>query len=516
VTSRRDPALRPAARLPRRRSLAADGRKTAVALAVLFAVAAAGTAGTAVAGAGVGPVVGAGAGLVVVVIVAMLGVSTDRIMWITVSVLVLTITWNGIRVHGGAVGDVFMAMAFAAVVVHYVLHKRSPGLPPWLLLAGLGFLLAGLLVVMFPPNLGLANRAIVQQESLLIVPGYLPPRSDLSFLIEFELSVVLVPLIVAAAATNRRRCTQLLNLWALGTVVNAAVGIADLAGLHLAPNPIAASRSSGLTIHPNYLALSAVMGIPAAMIWIGRSRRWTAAGLVSVAILLGGVYVSGSRAGTVAAAVAVFATALLMPRLRRRAVPLLPYAGMALLVVLTFTKVGSQAIHQLRFGGNTSASGSDLQRGQDAQLAFAQIGARPFAGVGFSVIQDAHDIYLQVLAAGGIVAMAAFLVYLGGLASAARRAWAVAPRDEVVVVTVTIGIWLVNGVFDDQLADKYLYVMPGLLLALSRLGVAAAARDKARRVVGSTSPVVAPAAAGYPAARSPALASPAAGTHSTT
>ncbi len=498
-------------------------RPAALALAILFTVAG---AGFAIVGTGIGPVVGAGAGLVLVVIVAMLGVSTDRIMWIAVSVLVLTITWNGIRVHGGAVGDVFMSVAFAAVVAHYVLHQRSPRLPPWLLLAGLGFLFAGLLVVIFPPNLGLANRAVVQQESLLIVPGYLPPRSDLSFLVEFELSLLLVPLIVAAAATTRRRCTQLLNLWALGTVVNAAVGIADLAGLHLAPNPIAASRSSGLTIHPNYLALSAVMGIPAAMIWIGRSRRWTAAGSVAVAILLGGVYVSGSRAGTVAAAAAVFATALLMPRLRRRAVPLLPYAGMALLVVLLFTKVGSQIIHQLRFGGDPSASGSDLQRGQDAQLAFAQIGARPFAGVGFSVIQDAHDIYLQVLAAGGVVAMTAFLVYLGGLAAAARRAWTVAPRDEVVAVCVTIGIWLVNGVFDDQLADKYLYVMPGLLLGLSRLGVAAASRRTAPRGVVEPLPAVASAAAGYRAGEvasaaghraglPPALASRAAGMHPT-
>jgi O-antigen ligase len=217
----------------------------------------------------------------------------------------------------------------------------------------------------------------------------------------------------------------------------------------------------------------------------------------------------------VAAAVAVFATALLMPRLRRRAVPLLPYAGMALLVVLMFTKVGSQVIHQLRFGGDSSASGSDLQRGQDARLAYTQIGARPFAGVGFSVIQDAHDIYLQVLAAGGVVALAAFLVYLGGLAGAARRAWAVAPREEVVAVCVTIGIWLVNGVFDDQLADKYLYVMPGLLLGLSRLGVAAAARGKARPGIVPASAVAAPAAAGYPAARSPAPASRAAAMHST-
>jgi hypothetical protein len=445
--------------------------KTAVGLATLFAVAA---SGVALAGAGVGPVAGAAAGILVVGAVALLGVSIDRIMWITVSVLVLTITWNGIRVGGGAFGDVFMVAAFASVVGYYLLEQRAPALPSWLVLAGIGFLLAGLLVVIFPPSLGLANRAVVQQESLLIVPGYLPPRSDPSFLAKFELSLVLIPVIVAAAATTRRRCRQLLDLWALGAFVNAAVAVADYAGIaHLAPDPITASRSSGLTIHPNYLALSAVMGIPAAMIWIGRSRRWTVAGVIAVATLLGGVYASGSRAGAVASAAAILLTALALPRFRQRALPLLPFAAMALLVLLTFTKLGSSIAHQVRLGGgDPSAAGSDAQRSQDAHLAIAQIRARPLEGVGFSVIQDAHDIYLQVLAAGGIVAMASFLVYLGGLARAARRAWVRAPRDEVVAALVTISMWLVNGVFDNQLADKYLYVIPGVLLGLSRLAAA--------------------------------------------
>ncbi len=269
-----------------------------------------------------------------------LGITSDRVMWIAVSILVLTISWNGIRVGGGALGDGFMLIAFATVVANHVRERRSPALPSWLVLAGVGFLLAAVLVVIFPPSLGLANRATVQQESLLIVPGYLPPRSDLSFLTKFELSVLLVPLIVAAAATTRRRCRRLLDLWAIGAFVNAAVAVADYVGLaHLAPYPIESDRSSGLTIHPNYLALTAVMGIPAAMMWIGRSRRWSAAGVIAVMTLLGGVYASGSRAGTVAGVGAVLLTGVLVPRFRRGVVPLLPVAGMVLVVLLAFTGI---------------------------------------------------------------------------------------------------------------------------------------------------------------------------------
>ena len=106
-------------------------------------------------------------------------------------------------------------------------------------------------------------------------------------------------------------------------------------------------------------------------------------------------------------------------------------SGIGLVAVALFTKLGQEVIHQLRLGaGDTSAAGSDFQRGADAQLALAQIGARPIQGVGFSVITDAHVIYLQVLAAGGVIAMASFLVVSlrAGRLGSARMGLALARR----------------------------------------------------------------------------------------
>ncbi len=433
----------------------------------------AGFCGVVIGAAALGAYAGFVLGLMLVMLVSLLGISSDRLVWITVSLLVLTITWNGIRIGGGAVGNAFMALAFASVVAHLVLTRRSLALPGWLLVAGAGPLLAALLTLMFPTNLELANRAVVQQESLLgPYPPFLPPRSDLGSLTKFELSLLIVPLVMVVAATTARRCTRLLDLWAIGSVINALVGVLDYGGLHLAPYAIEAHRSSGLTIHPNYLALSSVLAIPAAMLWFGRSRRWNMAAVIALVLLIGGVYASGSRDGIVATAIAIVVTALAVPRLHRIGLLALPILGMGLVAVLVLTNVGRHVIHQLRLGaGDTSAAGSDYQRGADAQLALTQIGARPLEGVGFSVITDAHVIYLQILAAGGVIAMASFLVFLGGLAAAARRAWRVAPRDAVAVAVVTIGVWLVNGVFDNQVADKYLYVIPGILIAMSRLKV---------------------------------------------
>ena len=439
----------------------------------LVTVIAAGFCGLVIGAAALGPYVGFMLGVTVLMLAAMLGVSSERLVWIAVCALVLTITWNGIRIGGGAVGNAFMAIAFASVVAHLILARRSLLLPPWLLVAASGFLLAGLVTLVFPTNLELANRAVVQQETLLgPYPPYLPARSDIGSLFKFELALVIVPLVVVVAASSARKCARLLDLWALGSVINALAGVLDYAGLHVAPYAIEANRSSGLTIHPNYLALSSVLAIPAAMLWFGRSRRWNVAAAAGLCVLLGGVYASGSRDGIVAAAIAIVTTAVAVPRLRRIGLLALPVLGVGLVFVATYTNVGRHVIHQLRLGaGDTSAAGSDYERGADARLALTQIGARPVAGVGFSVITDAHVIYLQVLAAGGVIALISFLTYLGGLGACARRAWRSAPRDLVAAVVVTIAVWLVNGVFDNQVADKYLYVVPGILIALARLQV---------------------------------------------
>ncbi len=446
-----------------------SARRTTLGLLTLFLVAG---GGILLAGTGLGVAAGAAAGILVVGGVVLMGTSADRLMYITVSILVLTVTWNGIRIGGGAFGDVFMVMAFASVVAYLVLERRSPRIPPWLMLAGIGFALAGLLSAIFPQNHELANRALVQQEAVVLVPGYLPPRSDLAFLIKFELSAILVPLLIATAATSRERCARLLDLWTIGTFVNAAVGVLDYAGIHLAPYAIAASRTSGLTIHPNYLALTAVMGTPTAMLWLGRSRRWTVAGIITMITLVAAVYASGSRDGIITVLAVIAITGVAVPRFRKHVVPLLPILAatiaLAVTLVLMFTKLGSHVLHQIRLGGNDpSAAGSDIQRSADAKVALLQIRTRPLEGVGFSVIEDAHDIYLQVLAAGGAIAMVAFLTYVGGLIASTRQALRAGPFDEAIAAMMGVVGWLANGIFDAQLGDKYLYVLPGLIMAMA-------------------------------------------------
>jgi O-antigen ligase len=153
-----------------------------------------------------------------------------------------------------------------------------------------------------------------------------------------------------------------------------------------------------------------------------------------------------------------------------------PAAGMLLLALVLF--YGQEILEQVRFASDTgtavNTAGSNSERAQLAELAIDQFEARPLQGVGFGVIADAHNIYLQLLAAGGVIAMASFLVFVAGIGASVRRALAGPQRDAAAAAGIAILMWLINGVVDNQVADKYLYVVPGLLVAMAYVATAVA------------------------------------------
>ncbi len=398
----------------------------------------------------------------------------DRWAYYAVGLAILAITWNGFRLAGGAVANAFLVPAFLLVAARTVLLRRPVPLPPWMFIAAIGFALAALLNLIFPPSPSTLNDILVHYRTIPQVTGTAQPvvlvnRPDLLALFQFETGVIVIPLLIAMVASSAHRVRRLLDVFVLSAAINAAVGIVDFAGIHIAPIVYGTGRSSGLTVHPNYLALTCTIAIPLAMLWIGRGGHWRTAGYASTGLLLAGAYASGSRAGAVTAILGVIVTMIAIPRLRTGLGFTVPVVGMVLLGLFYFA--GDEILQQIRLTGDVgtavNTAGSDTQRSQLAHLALHQFSARPIQGVGFSVIADAHSIYLQLLAAGGIITFVSYFVYLGGLASAAWRALAGPYRDIAAAMSVSIAMWLINGTIDNQLGDKYLYVIPGLLVALS-------------------------------------------------
>ncbi len=395
----------------------------------------------------------------------------DRLAFGATALVVLFIPWDGIRLGGGSLVNAFLILAFVASVVLVIYQRRPVPLPGWMLLAGAGLLVSALLTIAFPPALKLKQASLIDLLQSAGLPYILGQRSDLSALAKWEIAWLILPAILMINGATRERCRLLLDLFALAAAISAIVGLLDVAGLHfLATRPIANSRSSGLTIHPNYLAFESALAVPVTLLWIGRGGRWTLGGVFASAALLGGVYSSGSRAAAVGAVLAVATTVIFVPRLRRLAGLMIPLAGVAVVVLLAFTNAGTQILHKVRLNpGNPTTVASNTTRNEAAHTALVQFRARPLEGVGFEVIEDAHNIYLQLLAAGGLITFAAFLVYCGGLGRAYLRAREGPLRDEATVIVASVLVWLVGGAFDNQLIDKFLYVMPGLLLAMAYL-----------------------------------------------
>jgi O-antigen ligase len=371
----------------------------------------------------------------------------------------------------GSVVNVFLLFAFV-VTLFLVIHRGRPvPLPGWMLLAGTGLLVSALLTIAFPPALALKQASLMDLLHEAGVPYLLNHRSDLSALAKWEIAWIVLPVILTINGRTRERCRLLLDLFALAAAISAVVGLLEVAGLHfLATRPIANGRSSGLTIHPNYLAFESALAVPVTLLWTGRRGRWTIGGVLASAALLGGIYSSGSRAAAVGGVLAVAITVIFVPRLRRLAGIVIPLAGVAVVGLLAFTDAGTQILHKVRLDpGNPTTVASNTTRNEAAHTALVQFRTRPLEGVGFEVIEDAHNIYLQLLAAGGLITFASFLVYCGGLGRAYVRARAGPLRDEATVIVASVLVWLVGGVFDNQLIDKFLYVMPGLLVAMAYL-----------------------------------------------
>jgi hypothetical protein len=428
--------------------------------------------------------IAAGVGVALVAITfALTRWSLEKLAYAAVGFLLATITWNGIRIFGGAFGDGFLALAAIAVLAHVLVDRHPLPFPPWLAATAAIMVLAWLVTAMHPPSQAVQSATDLQFTQLYLVagipiPGLVPDRSNLAALLKWEIPLLVIPIAIMVVATSRQRINRLLDLWTVGCVINAFFGVLALGGIQvmaLTGN----ARSAGLAIQPNYLALTSVFGLPPALRWVGRSQRATVAGLVSALLLIGGAYTAGSRDGVATILIALVLSLIFMPRLWPSLRYVLPALGIVIVAILAFTREGQHILNQLRLGSGATAStyGSDYQRSIAASVAKTQFSSWPLSGVGFAVDNDAQNIYLQIIASGGIILAAGILVYLLGLASAVVRSLHGPVHEEAIAIGICMVAYCANGYFDAQLADKYLYALPGILAACAQLSMRLAYRE---------------------------------------
>jgi hypothetical protein len=294
---------------------------------------------------------------------------------------------------------------------------------------------------------------------------------------KFLVPILILPAVFLFARTHAGKAVRnIMIAYASGTAVSSVLALAQVLGVSNLASQIRgydvvdglnASRSAGLAVHPNFLGMTCVLSLPFAL-WLLRNPagRDRAIGWALLGANLLGVYASGSRGGAAVAVIAIVGSVVVIPAYRRA----LPTVGLLLALIAGFAFVvkpgiGHAILKALRLTqNNQSATGSDLIRAQVGAQGLRDFRHSPLDGVGLQVAAEAHNVYLQALAAGGLLLLTGLLVFVfGGLsraASALRNEPAAYPILVSIVCAATLA-WLEN-----SLTDRLAYVPLALSAAL--------------------------------------------------
>jgi hypothetical protein len=371
----------------------------------------------------------------------------------------VTITFNGLRVWlDMTVADLFLLAAGLVLLPQFLTKPQlRPAFPTWLVASG---------------SLLLASGAISSMGE--------DPFGNLVPAIRFVVTLSLAPVIFAIAAGHRRRLSLMTTLWLFSAAANGAVALSDLLGLtSIGPGLTGLElqgRAAGLTVHPNHLALACAMALPVAVHRASTTRNMSVQSVylaLAAAIALG-LLASGSRAGILAGVTGVVLVALLQRRGRTAIVLALVGGAAAILIVGSLSSSNSDQLLTgiQRLTGGQSVGNSDATRLEYYRVAITEFASKPLAGNGFAVVRNAHDIYLQLLQAGGLVALTAFGLFALntlwlGVRLAHEPTLPQTMQGLATALTASMAVWLLAGLAQNQVYDRFLYVPAGVLLALS-------------------------------------------------
>lgn len=355
-----------------------------------------------------------------------------------------------------SVADAFLVLTFVALAVRYAVERRPrPMVHRAPLIAACLFIVSG-----------------------LVTASIAGSKPDLLQLGQFVLAMVGTTLIIGWALRDTDLAGRAADAWALGAAVSALVAVADFA-LHTGIGPHVsgasfAGRDAGLTLQPNDLGVTAAIVIPWVMVRLisVRSVRATLWWSAILTALTAGILVSGSRSALIAVPAGMLTLLLIGRGISRKLVPLVVGGGaIAGVAAIAARFSGSQtfvAVNRLT-GTSTSVAQSDSTRVERYHVAISDFLSHPIVGVGYQSIRQALDIYLQLAASGGVLALAGFGLFVLWVIGSDRALVRTAPpghlRNLGGALAGAMVVWLVYGLFQNGIYERYLYVAAGLTVA---------------------------------------------------
>lgn len=265
-------------------------------------------------------------------------------------------------------------------------------------------------------------------------------------------AIVLLPLLFAMWRPAPRVTATL----ALAYVVGACASAADAALFNDSLN----GRAAGLAPHPNGLGIASVFAITflpyLANVFHWVRRVWPAFAL----LLVMGIWLSGSRAALVSAALLIVMIVLYERSARAALGVLMAATGLIVAWPHLGASAGSNAV--ARLGGSGGADKSDIVRQQILADTIAAIREHPIGGNGFSWVRTGHDAFLQCWVAFGFIGMFGFALVLAGLVSPLLQR-----RHEAARLAYVAAAFVVLGLTSDNLLDTLVWA-PVSLAVLAR------------------------------------------------
>lgn len=396
------------------------------------------------------------------------------------------ISWNAVHIGPLEPGDALLLVAAFALAIDALRRRRAPWMPA-LMLCGAGLIAASaLLTALAPPSASyLSGRVSFPNPYVIYGLHSLTSDGDLVSLGKFLVALLLLPMIVQVMEPSRREIRVLAGAWAFSALISAGVAILDASGhTHISADLLGyvpgGGRQAGLSIQPNHLAVALILTTPVVLSWVrSASRVMRLVALPALLVLAAGVLLTSSRGGFVGLLIAAGLTIILVPELRpspRVLAVVLPLGGMALL------GLGASLLPELATQSRLAAGLGDLSDAQRALLqtqAIADFSVSPIHGIGFDHVDEAHQVFLQLLAAGGVIGLLGYATYWIGVLRTGLFARRLDPNIASVLLVSSLCFLALNLV-ENQVTDRYVYVPAALIVGLAALRRRAAESSPAR------------------------------------